>query len=464
MYQIKCDDYILHDPRIDELKVMDAKCSFEVNKTGSLTFQIHPTHPYYDKIKKHSSQIELLQNGEVLSCFRVLNDSTSIDNIKLIECEGVLSYLLDSLQKPRTFKLNNNNETDTMENLFKELIERHNSMVDEYKQFKVGNVTVTYEDSSAFGTEIKSQYENTLSFISDKLIKVYGGYLVIRYEADGRYIDYISEYTNVCNQVIQFGENIVDLKSSLKGENIYTVITYDGIIYVADGTYDGMVKVGDHIYNPEGVSKYGLIWKYAKYDNPLYIGSAVADLKNSINIEVTLELTAIDLHLINVDIDRINIGDMVRCVSDPHGIDLMMLVSAITIDIDNPANTKVKLVLPTQARVNLGDNLTKKIKEDKKSSEKEINDNVDRKLASNNEELKDWVSDNFTPLTSSDGGTVDLSDYAKNADVDTKINDLKDWTDNNYVPRNSTSDLSAYAKIADVNTAFSELATALEGV
>ena len=62
------------------------------------------------------------------------------------------------------------------------------------------------------------------------------------------------------------------------------------------------------------------------------------------------------------------------------------------------------------------------------------------------------------------GGTVDLSDYAKNADVDTKINDLKDWTNDNYVPRNSTSDLSAYAKIVDVNNAFSELATALEGV
>ena len=78
--------------------------------------------------------------------------------------------------------------------------------------------------------------------------------------------------------------------------------------------------------------------------------------------------------------------------------------------------------------------------------------------------MKQWVSDNFTPLTSSDGGTVDLSDYAKNADVDTKINDLKNWTDNNYVPRNSTSDLSAYAKIVDVNTAFDELATALGGL
>ena len=89
------------------------------------------------------------------------------------------------------------------------------------------------------------------------------------------------------------------------------------------------------------------------------------------------------------------------------------------------------------------------------------NDNFEQLLSDNNNELKNWVSDNFYPAT---GGEVDLSDYAKNADVDTKLNDLKNWTDNNYVPRNSISDLSAYAKIVDVNTAFSELATALEGV
>ena len=36
MYQIMCDDYILHDAVIDDLKVIGARCGLEVNKTGSL--------------------------------------------------------------------------------------------------------------------------------------------------------------------------------------------------------------------------------------------------------------------------------------------------------------------------------------------------------------------------------------------------------------------------------------------
>ena len=59
MYQIICDEYILHDPAIDDLKIIGSKCGLEVKKTGSLTFQIAPTHPYYDKIKKHTSEIRL---------------------------------------------------------------------------------------------------------------------------------------------------------------------------------------------------------------------------------------------------------------------------------------------------------------------------------------------------------------------------------------------------------------------
>ena len=474
MYQIKCDDYILHDPRIEKLKVINPKCSLEVNKTGSLTFQIHPTHPYYNSITKHISQVELLQDGEVLFCGRILNDTTSIENIKTIECEGVLSYLLDSVQRPKTYTLDNGT-TNTIEKCLQTLIERHNSQVDDYKKFKLGNVTVTYEDEG--GTTVSTNYENTLSFIKKNLIDAYGGYLIVRNETDGRYIDYIKEYTNSCNQVIQFGENIVDMKSTINGENIYTAIIAKGnkpskgatpsLRDRTDGTYEGMIKVDDYIYNPEGVAKYGWIWKYIHYDTSSsywVLKRAIADLKNSINAEITFELTAIDLHLINVDIDRINIGDMVRCLSEPHGIDITMLVSAVTIDLDNPANTKVKLILPAQAQTNLGNDLTKKITDNKNSADEELNDTLDQKFTSNNEELKDWVANNFTPLTSSDGGTVDLSDYAKNADVDTKINDLKDWTNKNYVPRGSSSDLSAYAKIVDVNTAFDELATALEGV
>ena len=46
MYQIMCDDYILHDAVIDDLKVIGAKCGLEVNKTGYLMFKIAPAHPH----------------------------------------------------------------------------------------------------------------------------------------------------------------------------------------------------------------------------------------------------------------------------------------------------------------------------------------------------------------------------------------------------------------------------------
>ena len=473
MYQILCDDYVLHDPRIDELKVIGAKCSLEVNKTGALSFQIHSLHPYYNSIKKHLSQITLLQDEEVLFRGRVLNDDVTFEKIKTIECEGVLSYLLDSIQKPKTYTIDNS--TNTIKNCLTTIINNHNSMVDDFKKFKVGNVTVTYDDDNQF--RFTANYEDTLSLINKNLIDNFGGYLIIRYEGNDKYLDYITDYTNVSNQTIMFGENVIDMKTSVKGENIYTAIISEGnqpakgspprLSDYTDGTYEGMVKISNYMYNPQGVEKYGWLWKHIKYDtysSRTLLKNTIAELKRSVDEEFTLEMTALDLHLIDVNIDQIKVGVMVRCVSDPHGIDMIMFVSAVTIDIDNPANTKVKLVLPTQAQTNMGDNLTKKITENKKSTEKEINDNVDRKIIDNNDTLKQWVSDNFTPLTSSDGGTVDLSDYAKNADVDTKINDLKDWTDNNYVPRNSTSDLSAYAKIVDVNTAFDELATALEGV
>lgn len=475
MYQILCDDYVIHDPRIDELQVVNAKCELEVNKTGALSFQIHPLHPYYNVFHKHISQITLLQDEEVLFRGRVLNDDISFEKIKTIECEGELSFLLDSIQRPKTYTIDNADKT--IRSFLTTIINNHNSQVDDFKKFKVGNITVTYDDDEPL--HFKANYDNTLSFINANLIENFGGYLIVRYEGNDKYLDYVTDYTNVCNQVIRFGKNIVDLKNTLKGENIYTAILPSGksiegvaptLKDLSDGTYDGMIKTGDYVYNPQGVNTYGWIWRHNDYktvSSKKLLTYALADLKKSVNVEFTLELTAIDLHLINVDIDRIKVGDSIRCVSEPHGIDLVMFVKSISINLDDPSKTSIKLVLPSQVQYIAPGNLTDSVNKNKKQTDKNINDtndNFEQLLSDNNNELKNWVSDHFTPLTSSDGGTVDLSDYAKNADVDTKINDLKNWTDNNYVPRNSTSDLSVYAKIVDVNNAFDELATALGGL
>ena len=480
MYQITCDDYILHSPFIDELKVIDAKCSLEVNKTGSLTFQIPPTHPYYDKIKKHTSQIKLYQDDRVLFWGRVLNDEITFENIKNIECEGELSYLLDSIQRGKEYHLDGGSK-NVIETYLKDIIAIHNSQVDDSKQFSVGTVNIT--DPNNYLYKI-SNYENTLTTLTDKLLNIYGGYLIVRHSNGVRYLDYVNELTNVCNQTIEFGKNIIDMTKYIKGENVYTALiplgasnenttnneeTYEKrltISSLADSTDGNIKKVNDYIYDTEAVKQWGWIWKVVKWDDVTVaenlLSKAKDELKNSINATLTIDMTAIDLHLLDVDIDRICAGDIIQCVSTPHNINTILIVKSIEIDIDSPENTKIKLISPT-GKLKLDNTITSGNKDNEKNIvhvKNELDesyptyDDVNNKLS----DLKDWVSDNFYPAT---GGEVDLSDYAKNADVDTKLNDLKNWTDTNYP---SKTDLSEYAKIVDVNNAFSELATALEGV
>lgn len=484
MYQIMCDDYVLHDPVIDELKVIGAKCSLEVNKTGSLTFQIAPTHPYYNKIKKHTSQIKLYQDDRVLFCGRVLNDELTFENIKNIECEGELSYFLDSIQRGRVYHLNGGDD-NVIETYLKSVVAIHNSQVDDSKKFSVGIVNIT--DPNNYLYKI-SNYEDTLTILTDKLINTYGGYLQVRHSNGVRYLDYVNELTNVCNQTIEFGKNIIDMTRYIKGEDIYTALiplgtkkesnnadneeTYEKRLTISslENSVDGTIKkVKDYIYDTEAVKRWGWIWKVQKWDDVTQsnnlLRKAKTELKNSINSTLSIEMTAIDLHLLDVDVDRISVGDNIQCVSLPHNLNTTLVVKSIEIDIDNPANTKIKLVSPT-GQMKPDKTITSKNKDNEKDTKKiknELNEDYPTYDDVNNEvtDLKDWVSDNFYPAT---GGDVDLSDYAKNADVDTKLNDLKDWTDTNYVPRDSVYDLSAYAKIVDVNNAFSELATALEGV
>ena len=497
MYQIVCDDYVLHDSVIDELKVIGAKCNLEVNKTGSLTFQIASTHPYYDKIKKHTSEIKLYQDDRVLFCGRVLNDEITFENIKNIECEGELSYFLDSIQRGKEYHLEAGTE-NVIETYLKDIVAIHNSQVDERKQFSVGLVNIT--DPNNYLYKI-SNYEDTLTTLTDKLLNVYGGYLVIRHSDGVRYLDYVDELTNVCNQTIEFGKNIIDMTRYTKGEDVYTALiplgatnetntdgttnteeTYEKRLTISslpDSTDGTIKKVNDYVYDSEGVERWGWIWKVEKWDDVTFaenlLREAKDELRNSIDATLTLDMTAIDLHLLDVDVDRINVGDRIQCISSPHNLNSILIVKSIEIDIDSPENTKIKLVSPT-GKIKADNTITSGNKSNEKNIiqvKDELNEgyptyedvdnklnefgtDVDNKFTDFETNLKDWANDTFLPMGAD--GSVDLTDYAKKEDLNNyaKKEDL-----NNYA---KTVDLSAYAKIVDVNNAFSELATALEGV
>lgn len=453
MYQILCDGNILHDTRIDGLQIINAKCDLELNKTGCLSFSISPTHPHYDNVKKHISEITLLQDNEIIFVGRVLNDEIDFDNIKNIECEGELAYLLDSIQRYHEYHLEGKSD-NVIKTYLETLIENHNSQVqDERKKFRVGNVTVA--DPNNYLYKI-SNYEDTLTTITDKLIGTYGGYLVIRHSGDIRYLDYVKEHSGVCGQTIEFGKNIINMNRYIKGEDIFTALiplgaTDDtdntnnnkriGISSLPNSTDGTIVKKDDYIYDTVGVEKWGWIWKTYTWNDVTVADNLLSNAKQllsgSISETFTIELTTIDLHLLNVDIERIKLGNKIQCVSAPHGINTLMLVESVSIDIDNPENTKVELMLPN-GQIVTGSSKKPSITNNQVSADKNVND--------------------FNNILD--------EDYVNKGSLDTTVDDIKSWVDDNYFPKDDGGniDLSEYARIDDVNFAFDSLATALLGV
>ena len=341
MIQMFCDGVLLYDPRSADYIVAEPKCELEVNKTGNLTFRIAPTHPLYGQIQKLKSEIAVYQDNERLGAFRVLNVEQDFNNIKTVTCEGELAYLLDSVQRAAEY------HDVTVAEYFAIVVANHNADVDSSKQFTVGAVTVTDPNDSLYRIH---SYENTWECIEDKLLDRLGGYIRIRMSGSTRLIDYVTSYGNVNPQIIRFGENILDLVREVRGENVATVLVPLGAADEETGEKLTVKSVNDgldYIEDAEAIETYGRIVKTVEYDDVTVASNLLtkgyAELAKMSKPTITLTMTAVDLHLVDVNIERIKIGDSIRVLSEPHGIDEYMIVQKLQLDFQHPENSVVTL-------------------------------------------------------------------------------------------------------------------------
>ena len=120
------------------------------------------------------------------------------------------------------------------------------------------------------------------------------------------------------------------------------------IVGTEDKEYDtGYKKSGDIIYCESAVQKYG--WIGGTYENTdvttkeQLIAKSIVALKNQISPKRTIEIKAVDMHLINPDMNPIRIGEYVRVRSKPHSLDSYFLCTSIDLDLNNPENSKYTL-------------------------------------------------------------------------------------------------------------------------
>lgn len=365
MYTIYADGEALYSPHLanDGYSVLSPKLTVELNKAGSLTFILPPTNVMYDSIQKLKTIITVIQDNEEIFRGRVLHDEKDFYNRKNVYCEGELSFLLDSIQRPYSYQ-------GSIGGLFKKFIDNHNAQVDEEKQFKVGTVTVT--DSNNYINRENSGYNNTLDEIKAKLIDTHGGYLKKTFKNSANYLDYLEEYGNISSQVIEFGVNMLDITEYITAEDVFTVLIPLGAEQKdAEGNTIGRLTIEsvndgkDYIEDANAIALFGRIWKVQTWDDVTIASNLLTKgkeiLKAGIEMAVSLTMKAVDMHLLDVDTERIRLGDYIRVVSPPHKLDQYFLCSKIVIDMVNPDKTEFTLGVSFTALTDKQVNSTKMV-------------------------------------------------------------------------------------------------------
>lgn len=345
-YRVLCDGLPLHDIRSDELVLLNPVVHLRDNSAGSFEFAITSEHPQYNSIKKLKSEIQVFHGDIEIFCGRVAEESKDFYNQKTFYCEGELNHLVDSIQRPAEY------HDLTVRGFLKILLDIHNAQVEPEKQFIIGIVTAKAPNDNLYRY---TNYENTLECIGEKLIKRLGGHLRIR-KIDGiRYLDYLEDYPITSNQEIEFGKNLLDYSENIDASDIASAIIplgaeleEGGIEALRERVTIASVNDGsDFVFNQDSVDLYGWVFRTAYFDDvhtPSILKQRGEAYLTEVQFEnMTLKVTALDLHHLNADIERLSLLDQVRVKSRPHGLSRLFPVSEMTIYLDSPENNTLML-------------------------------------------------------------------------------------------------------------------------
>ena len=348
MYSIYADGICIYNDAfaLDNMKVIDPKLTLEDNAAGSLSMILPPSNIGYGTIIRMVSDISVHKDGEEIWAGRVLSEDKDFWNNRVLFCEGELAFLNDSTQPPAEY------HGQTVRGFLETLINIHNSKVTNDKQFTIGSVTVTDPNDSIYRY---TNYEKTIECINEKLVKKLGGHLRIRKVNGVRYLDYLADYPNTNSQIIEFGKNLLDFTRKWDLTEFATVIIplgnrLDESPIEALEAYLTVESVNNgsiYVRSSEAVASYGWIEKVIHWDDvstaSSLLSKAEAYLSDIQFDNMSIELSALDLHYLDVNYEAVKLLDELRVISKPHGMDRHFPVTKLEIPLDSPEKTLFKL-------------------------------------------------------------------------------------------------------------------------
>ena len=363
IYRIYIDDTLVHRSDIpdENYQLVGITLDVEMGKSPSLKFTIPPSHPKKSLLKNFLSRFTVKEDELVLAEGRLFDSRQDIYNQVEWQAEGSLSYLTDSYVPKVKVE-------ETIRALFTRYVNEHNSRVEDYKKFTVGQITIDNADTEKVKVD-NDGYRYTADAIQNDLIDSYGGYLRTRYENGVRYLDYLKDYGHKTTQTIEYKKNLIDFALEVNPEDVFTYLipTGDSNLKIND------VNNGKDYIEVEGAkAKWGNKYLLKSFSGISNASTLLKEAKQYIKnhyeeLPESLEITAIDLKLLGVNVESIHVGDVVRVTSTPNGVDKDYTCSAISYNLSQFGKTKYTLGKPKQ-------DFTKKYNQNSSRTSSSIND------------------------------------------------------------------------------------------
>lgn len=346
MIQVYIDNTLIYDSRIDSTRVLGLTVTLGTDIAGTAQIILPPGHAAYNLATAYRSEVTIYRQGSLLFRGRVLYQADDFYNRRTLTCEGERCFLRDSVMRPYLYQ-------DSPAAVFEAVVGIHNAQQEAFKTFQVGTVTVTDPNNYI---RLETESAETVADTIGKLVDRVGGYIVFTTNANGqRVINWLEDPGYHSNQSIEFGENLLDFSRSGAGTDLATVIVPYGSKNDETGervTIESVNNGLDYIQDDDAVALRGTIVKAVYWDDvntpSILLTKAQKYLANSKLTITTLTLSAVDLSVLDKNIDTFQVGDQVRVISKPHGVDDRFLLTTRSYD----------LIQPAQDRVTLGKDLT----------------------------------------------------------------------------------------------------------
>lgn len=341
MVQVYADGTLIYDPNMDGNELLGLTATINAEKAGTAEIVMPAGHPAYNSFVSQRTEVTIYRAGELLFRGRALQPANNYERERTITCEGERGFLRDAVLQPYLYQAD-------PRVIFSDVIRQYNAQVDDFKRFEVGAVTAT--DPNGY-IRIEREDAELVSDTIDALVERVGGFITFSTDSSGRrVINWLATLGRWSQQTIEFGENLLDYSQTEPGDDFATVLYPYG--KKDDATKERLTieKVNDgkrYIVNEKARAVHGWIASPVYWDDVTKAGNLLTKAKQELaarsQIISSLELSAVDLSAIDRSIDSFRVGDNVRILSEPHGVDGVFFLRERTYDLLDPSQDTVVL-------------------------------------------------------------------------------------------------------------------------